>query len=92
MSLDEAPARLVIGRWSSAADRANPPGIATYESPAATTNDRSTVGRGRMPAAVMTGVDAGAIKVVGARDSQPLGDNSTPEGRDMNRYADIVVE
>ncbi len=38
------------------------------------------------------GITRGSITSVGARDADPLGDNATQEGRDMNRYADIAVK
>ncbi len=38
------------------------------------------------------GVASDSIEAVGARDTEPLGDNATKVGRDMNRYGNIVVK
>jgi outer membrane protein OmpA-like peptidoglycan-associated protein len=38
------------------------------------------------------GVTTDSIEAVGARDTEPLGDNDTKVGRDMNRYGNIVVK
>lgn len=37
------------------------------------------------------GVDPARMSVAGYADTRPVGDNSTPEGRALNRRADIVV-
>jgi chemotaxis protein MotB len=37
------------------------------------------------------GLDAGKLFLAGYADTQPVADNATPEGRALNRRADIVI-